>query len=202
MKQMTLIGSFLVFVVSIAGMASVSHAWLIVQEDPNTLHKVVFDDAADKYWIWDMAMYENQTYQAQRAAIEQLSYYHSEGWRMATREDIDQLLQYTAQELAQAFGPGSGGSDFNDLDYFVAGRIDEGVSGRWHESVWVYGDETYDEYYNVRWESEVDNAEYDWLGAWVVADRSSVIPEPTTLILLSAGLIGLLALRRRSRKHQ
>jgi hypothetical protein len=43
----------------------------------------------------------------------------------------------------------------------------------------------------------LDAAKLVYLGAWVVAEASPPIPEPGTVFLLGAGLVGLMALRRK-----
>jgi hypothetical protein len=150
-----------------------------------------------------------RSYNEQLAAIEAElggGYYQgTTGWHLAASDEFSILQNYEHADLLDAFG----------LQYnasVTGGRVDISVLGTGHTDAFIVtvGD------YGLAIPSDDqklgtppddiklsilpdDQKAYVWLGAWVVTSMppEPVIPEPGTVILLSTGIFGLLALRRK-----
>lgn len=173
-------------------MATPAEALLQVMGDTE---KVVFDDTTEKYWIWDMSMFTDRTYSQMQDAISSLDYYNITDWNMAAMEDYNLLrATYTHDELKQAFGPS--GESMEQVVWIGLTSTYESYAYGWGELTPVWG---------VGWTpgTEIPLDYRSFIGAWVVSEvgPGGVIPEPSTMVLLGFGIIGLLILRRKYATH-
>lgn len=187
MKKDVLRVSVLVVVVGMLGFAPCAMA-LSVLEDGG--QKVVHDEVNDLYWYWDVYHWWGQDYFIQKALIAtELAggYFGVTGWHMANADDYAVWLSYGHDELVDTFGL----QYARPNGYCTEGRFDL-PDGGFKNVAWGFSATAIYEVLNV----------FEWtddIGAWVVADApvGDVIPEPDTLFLLGAGVLGLLALRRK-----
>ncbi len=176
-----------------------SHATIMEQNDSQG--HVVFDDIADQIWYWDLHYFAgNKTYGEQRDLIDDLNsfgdsgYYGYENWRMAVLEDMKKLWENGVENITDVFGASSKLYPGNWI-----GRYDMKVGSMSHRITWLtipISDSHTDLLDNRDW--ILDNADdFEYLGAWAVAERVNPVPEPTTFVLLTTGLIGLLGFKNR-----
>lgn len=161
------------------------------------------DDATGYTWM-DLTTFVGFTYEDVEAQIQ------GTGFQIATLPLLQQLwestYQYTFSYLHAVMGGSSGSSTLvsmfdNEIDDNFAGLA---WSRYYAERISWYLESNYHAYnseeYNI-FESNI----YGW-GTWVVktsfdniGSNFNTVPEPNTLLLLGAGLIGLAALRRTRR---
>ena len=114
-------------------------------------------------------------------------------WRMAEEDDILNLWQYTSQEIGETFTP----------SYQVVNQYNGDISTGWRGRA-NYQFANSDEYFatpniwklNDTWNDKVIfgtklDLSSEFLGAWVVADYSVAVPEPSIFLLLSTGFVFL-----------
>lgn len=202
--------------------ATISNATLIDMK--TSQGHVVYDDVADKYWIWDLSKFTMQTYQEQIDTISTLNYEDGylgiNTWHMASLSELNTLFsykryfaQYTEYEVVYKFNP----SIYIGRDYY--GNLYGEWFGRYDElSNYTRNGVTYHyaagEWKSIHYNPDIitphsyiypDNTPgfYVIPSAWVTASVPIVktetipTPEPSTFILFGAGCAGLFLLRRR-----
>lgn len=188
------IGILIILFISI----SYSHALLILKENCKG-ESIVYDSVNKLSWVSNPKLFSADSYPELEAGVEQLLYYGSDRWRLADWDDFNglenTLVSTGAEQLILFEGLGS-----LDFDYIVQGTFsthDFGIGGR----------DTYNYLYMVLTHNTTTEIDGDWRlfdyydyrcgavdgGAWVVAS----IPEPTTMLLLGSGILGLAGFRRK-----
>lgn len=186
--------------------------------------KAVFGAQNDKYWFWNLADpgLVGKTFAEQAALVELLqtiAYFGLTNWRMATIDDMVDIAptahddQAKMEVIAENFNPSEQLADGANYvaRYDLQGSLASATPGTKPIGTGIFAiatvpDDTH--CYPLSGPlvgiNEIGTALSPWtpLSAWIVADASSVIPEPGTVLLLAIGLIGLLALRRKATKHQ
>ena len=76
----------------------------------NSTGHAVFDDTTNQYWIWDLNMFENQSYTTQILNISNLNtpgneYFGFQDWHMATYTEMGALWQNEARSITSSFNP-------------------------------------------------------------------------------------------------
>jgi hypothetical protein len=191
MKKITMIVCVLMVVFGAVGMGERAAALSVLT---NSAGQKVVDDGAGHYWYWDMTYFTNQDYATQMQNIGDLDYFGSTQWRMATLTDIQALFQASSPgELLGSFQWTLAASS----PWGVEGRIDEPVYPADHQVAqvleWSSGNQVAQTGFHIH-----DDKSALTIGAWVVTSAAAVIPEPTPLVLMGIGLIGLLALYRKT----
>jgi len=62
---------------------------------------IIYEDVGDQYWFQDLSFFTNKNYYEQIETIATLS----GNWRMANKEDIDNLWVYDEIEIGNVFTP-------------------------------------------------------------------------------------------------
>jgi len=213
-----------------SGSVSNSFATLII-DDPS--QGFVRDDRGtltesdDQYWIRDFTKFANRSYGEQLAAIDAMNQSSSLSggpwgdWRMAQKEDI-LGMSHGDGFFYEFFQPSDAQHDFSHNEYsynnvFYFGRIDdwseeyEGehcVSAQnWDYLLYSDGHIQNLDHWNNGLDTNAnpgDDVAESWLGAWVVADYLNSVPEPPSLLLFSAGILGVagIVMRKKNKGSQ
>jgi len=200
---------FLVFLCSIVlvfEIVGISNADLIdlgiTRDDKGT--QTIYDD---QYWIKDLNRFVGMTYDEQIAAIGNLD---SQGlsnitsWHMATYSDILNLTNsYSWETIAGAFEPTTVGDDDYrhwvgryDRVLFVSSNPNPPYTYHYEVNISSYNGGNYSGGINV---GTADHEVFP--GAFVTAYAlPAPVPEPTTMLLLGTGIVGLFGFRRKFKK--
>jgi len=96
-------GAALMVSVAMPGMASAS---LSIEGN------AVYDSASNLYWMPNLSLFVNQTYQQQINTISSMGNYNGQsGWHLASSSEMNSLFNNSLQSIAGAFGPSYGGAD-------------------------------------------------------------------------------------------
>jgi hypothetical protein len=179
--------------------SGMAHATLLDINTPESGH-VIYDDVAGRYWMWDLNAFTNKTYTEQVAMVSDdyaaINYFGINNWHVAKLDEMQTLFNggRTWDEL-MLFGPSYIIDNDEVTQIHWAGRYDSLDTNTFNHSVaGFYAD------YNTTsigygYYPAIDATQYSNVGAWVTA---SPVPEPSTILLLSAGLAGVaIAARRR-----
>ncbi len=204
----------LLILLSVFGVVATAQATLLEVGDG-----VVYDEVSDLYWYQDLTAFASRTYDEQILDIPDLTVADSNpddvyswgSWRMAEREEILGLNDYLPHIIGGVFVPtytetASGVEPVEDWDarYVDPGSVGDpdinqvGAFRVYHRLPYHNNPES--------WSSYIDQAYPGYsgiyMGAWVVSTPVSstpAVPEPTTLMLLCTGLVGLAFFRSRKK---
>lgn len=158
---------------------------------------IVFDDINQRYWISNLPIFSDVTYQEALEQIDQLNqdnWNDRSDWHLAKRTELLWYNGYTYDQVGGAFIPTmftipswamwGGWADKTDEIPNIRARYDihymPGENPEWFVKYWELGPDTSD------------------TGAWVTTD---VVAIPPAIYLLGSGLVGLVALRRKFQKR-
>ena len=187
----------LVYGAIVIGIVVPAHAGLI--DINNNIGHVIYDDVNENYWIWDLSTFTNMTYYEQKAKTDSLEYFGMNNWEMAGRDQMEALFSQISAEntfVYELFGKSGVSIDFQgDSNDQWMGRFDQftgtvhtfmgGAYVAWNDNM----------YHGVQLGSIHTNYASLTTGAWVFANVIPV-PEPGTMLLLCAGLVGVLGARK------
>jgi hypothetical protein len=174
------------FSLSLNSSPSLSSATLISQLGG----QLAFDDTTGLVWVTNIEQFINESYNEQIASISALAYTGFTGFRMATVQEVLQLFNYGAPAIfAFPFSPQNFLSG-RTSDLFTSYIDQPGV----HKIVYSLPPGPAQVYLSMDPLADGANS-ID--GAWVVG---RAVPEPTTILLLGIGMIGLFGFRRIQKK--
>ena len=180
---------------------TVNAALTVLEDVPG--EKVVLDTDTGDYWIWDLSMFTNKTYDEQITDIAALGSYGgiSSAWHMATRSEMDLLWGYSGVELSAAFNQSF--ENINTIEWI--GRYDEpgpGLTPEHYEAILYYIKQSSVTIKSILGDVYItDDIFTSHVGAWATTSDSVVIPAPSALVLSVIGLTSLLGARRRRRRQ-
>jgi hypothetical protein len=170
---------------------------------------VVYDDVDKRWWVNDLRLFEEMTYQGQKdyidGTINTLTKYNfvNTNWHMATLSEMEGLWNNTDVQI---------GAIFQNTDSYVmpipgtptlyewSGRYDQTTTahpgGAAHEGyyIWVNNVElVWSHMKTIPLDTHSDGT----LGAWVT---TSNVPIPPAFLLLGSGLIGIVGIRKKFKK--
>jgi len=165
---------------------------------PSSGLEVVYDDDNELYWYLDLSAFINKTYGEQVDAIAALNtgggYYGFTDWHMANHTEIEGLFTtYSFGDITSAFDP----TWSPDGDWYT-GRYDLSVpvDAHYTAEILLNPDDTL--FLSTLLGSTADTTTEPFIGAWVVSNGSSVpVPEPSTMLILGFGLVGIASVRRK-----
>ncbi|MBN2008548.1 PEP-CTERM sorting domain-containing protein [candidate division KSB1 bacterium] len=202
MKKSTLLVSILLLLFGITAQHTAFAQLTILSGNyGGDIQTVVYDNNNDLYWIWDIRMFISQDYDEQISSISSLStngYFGLNGWTMATHTQFESLINgRDAQYLSTQFNKTSSVPQGN-YDYWL-GRVEpqQDWSGRpshWHDG--IRNTISSNTWYRGGLGISIDTYQSDYLGAWVVTSGIVPVPEPSSLILLCAGLASTIIIAR------
>lgn len=186
------------------GMVLPAHALLIDLSDSSG--HVIYDDVNNNYWIWDLSMFTNTTYNDQVLNISNLDYFGTDNWEMANRDQMEALFSQISMEntyIYELFGKSGVSIDFEgDSNDYWMGRFDEFSSTGIHTFMGgAYVGWNGSMYHGVQLGSIHVDYSSNTTGAWALASVQPV-PEPATVFLLSVGLIGMIGTHRKKKYTQ
>ncbi|MCU0592076.1 MAG: hypothetical protein MUC57_11450, partial [Desulfobacterales bacterium] len=188
------LSSFLLFCFLIIGVPVFSIAALIdlgngvLQDDRNTENS--YDD---QYWIQDLNLFKNMTYNEQIAAIANLTitgFTSATNWRMATYSDLVNLeslypMWSNTSTIADAFTPTEtfGGHPYwsarYDREFYSSNPSDPNAPYHYEANIWLNSDLIYSWGLNVGISDSIIS-----VGAFVTANASPApVPEPTSMLI-------------------
>jgi hypothetical protein len=182
--------SFPVF--SIAGLIDLGNG--VLQDDKNTENS--YDD---QYWIQDLNIFKNMTYDEQISAITNLTitgFTSATDWRMATYSDLVNLeslypMWSNTSAIAEAFTPTgtSGGSPHwsgrYDREFYSSNPNDPNSPYHYEANIWLNSDLIYGWGLNVGISDSITS-----VGAFVTANAlPAPVPEPNSMLIFGTGVI-------------
>ncbi len=166
---------------------------------------LAYDPASNLYWYTDLASFRFNNYQQQQSMIESISIQGFSGFHLAEAANVDLLLASISSPAdIQLFTP----TDVQYEHLFWTGRVDEVVSVGSDTTVYrrvhyfqmplSSMDSVVHQAFSVEDYSTVLQSPDLMVSAWVVGYQDPApMPEPGTVLLLGAGMIALVVLRRR-----
>jgi hypothetical protein len=169
---------------------------------------VVYDDVDKRWWVSDLRLFEEMTYQGQKdyidGTINTLTKYNfvNTNWHMATLAEMEGLWNNTDAQIGAVFqytGLWIEPISPNSTHYEWMGRFDHvgtHPNGPAHEGFLLDVNAS-----TIVWSSmtvvPLDTHADDRLGSWVT---TSAVPIPPAFLLLGSGLIGIVGIRKKFKK--
>ncbi|MCK5783411.1 MAG: PEP-CTERM sorting domain-containing protein [Desulfobacterales bacterium] len=195
----------LLILLSVFGVVATAQATLLEVGDG-----VVYDEVSDLYWYQDLTAFASRTYDEQILDIPDLTVADSNpndvyswgSWRMAENDEIIGLNGYLPQIIGGVFvktytDTTTGMEDWCARYVHIGSVGDPPVNTNNVGAYRVY------HYPDGGWVTDIVEASPQsasaYMGAWVVSSTPAV-PEPTTLMLLCTGLVGLAFFRARKKR--
>ena len=198
---MMFLRNLLIGVLFWATLTGISYAELVLYSGNSG---VVFDKSNNQYWVRDLSLLKNQSYQGNLDGIEN---WNNEGflsdakygeWKMADLNDMTNLWTYSYENITSTFMPTY--RTPNNRNVYWHNRYDEGNSNPdWHYVGTLV---------SVNWgaitqkQGLFDNLIEDTdsresVGAWVVSDGFNPVPIPGAVWLFGTGLLGIIGIKRK-----
>lgn len=183
---------------------------------------VIYDNAAQHYWYWDLNAFVNQNYFQQLASIEQLNkanYFGISTWHLASFHEIWSLVDTNIFAELLMFGPSYIRPPTSTGETYAMwlGRVDAPQFGNSHLTIEYRKDlskpispEMYDFSYShsggVDWAgfNPSDDIAYNFVGAWITSDKigPQPVPEPSSILLVGSGVAGLVVIRHKRKSKR
>jgi hypothetical protein len=159
---------------------------------------VVYDDLNKMQWVADLTIFGGETYTEVKTHTAGLNYAGITDWKLASASDITLLISQVDVSNIYLFTY-TGDWGWQD-GYKWEGLIDElGTRANSHQQV-IFDHRIWDSNtFETIWGYGGLLDDCDANGAWVVS-KSNPVPEPTTMLLFGAGLVGLAGFGRKKFK--
>ncbi len=164
---------FLCAVTMVIGMGGMAHATLIDLSDATG--QMIHDDVNDKYWIWDLLMFNYMAFGQQETAIAGLDYFGKDDWVMASTVQVAELrvglAEYT-HLYADILGPTLLNDGYGRYNVWY-GRTSASSVASFHNLVGIRHDtypNIWEEFHPSNPHNVHDDGSYGSFGAWVVSD--------------------------------
>ncbi len=170
------------------------------------------DITNDQFWIADLSLLTNMTYEEQ---IEGIQGWNVRGslffntqltpWHMACEAEMQELLSYEANDIMTVFLTSGIGVYTSSTVTWYSGRYDSIIPKYVppiHELYSIYEMVGEWDLRDNPWPIiSTDDTQYPYAGAWVTASYSATaVPIPPSFYLLLSGLVGLAGFRSTLRK--
>jgi hypothetical protein len=173
---------------------------------------VVFDSVGEQYWYWDMSRFYEKTWDEQVQSVDDLASSAYAGfidWHIASYDEMQDLWSNDSKDLLDNFYSHYSYTMGDEYHRSLIGRFDSVSTAGSHREAQLDSDESFNPtfspvFYKVALGSydRPDNYYGEIYSAFATATTraTSTVPEPTTMLLLGAGLVGLAGFGRKKLK--
>ena len=165
---------------------------------------VIWDDVNNNYWLQDLSLFARYTLDEQLIEIESYNdpsthpEFQSDSWgdwHIADTQAMDDLWANGLNEIVSAFLPSYPYPPDYPINLYTA-RYGEPTVEYPNVSPYRYI-RTVDGVITESGSSTISTSQIADLGAWVVASSISSVPEPSTAIMFTFGILGIAGLSRK-----